>query len=735
MFKETERRVSIKYALLIDERFLYCFIDRLPYGVQWTDIISDKTLTNLSVDVGVGETLRDDENKLLVRDGVTFRKYDNEIAYMVPFGGNMFPAKFLLRSFQMPEHAPPAALPLGIAADKSHGYIDIAEIFHLLVVGPTGRGKSTLLHSFILTILDRNTPDDVRLWLIDCKETEFPIYEPLNPKRQKSIVERIEYNEEKATTLLQEAVQELDHRRKKFKDSNASNLDDYCEKTGRPLPRIIIVIDEIARLMLCDDKLEKKKIKDWAEYLLIMLATQGRSFGLHLIIATQYVQKDILTAGILLNFENVVCFGVKNMWQSNLAINDYHMAVGLERGIIVFKRAETGPRQYSKFKAPLVEPAERRFIVSRIQHNGPGGHLHIPTDEQKLIEDAILCVRSCNEQLGGLWSISKVFKCEGVFGVLPKARVEEISKILTAKDVLPVLHNRKPRQVNPVVGPGNEHILEHILTTKKPHKTDQTDEDGILDQDDQDKQELLTCSPTESPIPDTPPIDASVESLTALFAQLHNDIRSALEDAGTPMPDPAPAPTGDIIIQTSPQVLDAFAYAPFMHKRRDVRFHSIRKWRLQAKDAQMKLLLEMKRTCDPTIIDAIASEIVNLLKDEYRIGTGAITNPPPGGSGKKAKGKHFATAIALAVARQLGLPYFAAFHPRLHTKGHSPKAQVFGDLPPLTLNESPPASPIILIDDVSTYGTTIAEATDLLQAATAVIPIVWLAGETSLDDA
>jgi hypothetical protein len=748
--KGKERRVKMRYALLIDQRFLYCFVDKLPYGINWTDITNEKALTNLSVDCGVGDVIKDDDNKLLVRDGVTFRKFGDEIAYVIPFGGNVFPAKFLLRNFRMPDNASATAFPLGIAADKSHGVVDIADVFHLLIVGPTGRGKSTFLHSLIITILDRNMASDVNLWLIDCKETEFHVYDPLVHKKKKSIVRRIEYNEERSTLLLQDAVAEIDRRRKEFTRMGAASLDDYNEKANMPMPRIIIAIDEVARLMLCDEKIEKRKIKDWAEYLLIMLATQGRSFGVHVVIATQYVSKDILTAGILLNFESVVCFGVKNMWQSNLAINDYHMAVGLDKGIIVFKRAETGPRQYTKYKACLIEPSERRFMVQRIKENGPGGSLVNPNQTQRLINDAILLLKKCNTELGGEWSNRRVFDLDGVYGVISKTRVDEIATILTQHGILEKRGKAKnaPRVVS-VAFRKNEEIIKHILgdtpvdedediTEDLEHITGENgnDEMGSISDNDGNNagQEVIGNKPVEPDVIEGFVVGGEsggfdFGDVANAIAHLQQDIKNALRNVGDDVDEPPNVTT----ISTTAQ-LDTFHYEPYMHKRRDVRFQSIRKWRLSAKEASMKMLIEMKRTCDKTTVEAIAGEFVHLLRTEYRISGGSVTAPPRGGAGERGS-KHFATEIAKEVAAQMGMPFFQGFKTRTHKRGHYPKAKsgVWGDIPPLELKDVPPVAPIILIDDVASSGTTIAESAALLQEFGPVFPLVWIAGETSLD--
>jgi predicted amidophosphoribosyltransferase len=238
------------------------------------------------------------------------------------------------------------------------------------------------------------------------------------------------------------------------------------------------------------------------------------------------------------------------------------------------------------------------------------------------------------------------------------------------------------------------------------------------------------AEPTLSPDNDT---INTIGEIAATIEQLQNDIKAALAGA----PEEAQEIEQDIATVTAAAPLDAFHYAPYMHKRRDVRFHSIRKWRLHAKDASMKLMLEIKRTCDQTVIDAMAEEIAALLKSEYRLTAGTVTHPPRGGSGGKTK-KHLATELAKSVAKKLDMPYLKAFEDKPNKRGHHPrqKTQALHDGEiQYTIATPPTVQPIILVDDVSTSGTTISLAAEMLEQYGMVIPVVWLAGETTLEEA
>ena len=164
-----------------------------------------------------------------------------------------------------------ATLRLG-ATDSEH---------HVLLAGKTGSGKSNLLHVLIHTLSEKYPPEEVDLYLLDYKEsTEFNIYAA--PPLPHARLVATESDPEYGVTVLRHLVSELEERARIFKSASARDFAEY-RKAGRVLvPRILLVIDEFQVLFS-----ESRQVAEAAEQLLSLLLKQGRSFGIHVLLATQ----------------------------------------------------------------------------------------------------------------------------------------------------------------------------------------------------------------------------------------------------------------------------------------------------------------------------------------------------------------------------------------------------------------------------------------------------------------
>lgn len=152
---------------------------------------------------------------------------------------------------------------------------------HALVVGRTGSGKSTLLHIAITSMCMAYPPDELELYLIDFKKgVEFKAYaEHALPHAR---VVAIESEREFGLSVLQALDQELKDRGEKFRTHGANTLDDYRRASGRPLPRVLLLVDEFHEFFSEDDALGRE-----ASLLLDRLARQGRAFGMHVLLGSQ----------------------------------------------------------------------------------------------------------------------------------------------------------------------------------------------------------------------------------------------------------------------------------------------------------------------------------------------------------------------------------------------------------------------------------------------------------------
>jgi hypothetical protein len=167
---------------------------------------------------------------------------------------------------------------------------------HALLAGKTGTGKSNLLHVMIHSLCEKYGPKEVDLYLLDYKEsTEFAIY--ANPPLPHARLVATESDSEYGVTVLQHLVSELERRALLFKSECVRDFAEYRNKQRNPLPRILLVIDEFQVLFA-----EGRHVAEAAETLLAQLLKQGRSFGIHILLATQTLKGiNTLSLGALIS--------------------------------------------------------------------------------------------------------------------------------------------------------------------------------------------------------------------------------------------------------------------------------------------------------------------------------------------------------------------------------------------------------------------------------------------------
>ena len=152
---------------------------------------------------------------------------------------------------------------------------------HALLAGKTGSGKSNLLHVMIHSLCEKYAPGEVDLYLLDYKEsTEFNVY--ATPPLPHARLVATESDPEYGVTVLHHLADELERRASIFKAAGARDFAEYRNASRKQLPRVLLVIDEFQVLFP-----ERRLVADAAEQLLSQLLKQGRSFGIHILLATQ----------------------------------------------------------------------------------------------------------------------------------------------------------------------------------------------------------------------------------------------------------------------------------------------------------------------------------------------------------------------------------------------------------------------------------------------------------------
>lgn len=190
---------------------------------------------------------------------------------------------------------------------------DIAKMPHMIIAGTTGSGKSVCTNSIIMSILYNATPDEVRLVLIDPKMVEFKVYDGIP-----HLLIPVVTDPRKAAGALSWAVQEMLKRYKLFADYNVRDHGGYNEMAAEtegvePLPKIVIIIDELADLMMA----ASNEVEDS----ICRLAQMARAAGMHLIIATQRPTVDVITGLIKANIPSRIALTVSSQIDSRTIID------------------------------------------------------------------------------------------------------------------------------------------------------------------------------------------------------------------------------------------------------------------------------------------------------------------------------------------------------------------------------------------------------------------------------
>ena len=204
---------------------------------------------------------------------------------------------------------------------------DLAGMPHLLIAGATGSGKSVCVNAIIASLLCTRTPDEVQFIMVDPKMVELTTYNGIPHLRAPVVIEL-----ERVVGVLNWATREMDNRYKQFNRARARNVEAYnqmlIQKREKPLPYIVVVIDELADLMMvAPDEVERS---------ICRIAQMARATGIHLVIATQRPSVDVVTGLIKANFPARISFAVTSQVDSRVIIDMAGAEKLLGRGDMLF---------------------------------------------------------------------------------------------------------------------------------------------------------------------------------------------------------------------------------------------------------------------------------------------------------------------------------------------------------------------------------------------------------------
>ena len=238
---------------------------------------------------------------------------------------------------------------------------DLNTMPHLLIAGSTGSGKSVAINAFIMSILYKATPDEVRLILVDPKRLELGNYEGVPHLHTPIITEP-----KLASNALRNAVREMERRLKVLAEKGVRNIDQYNKlfdggtpnlfddgQEARPLPYMVIIIDELADLMMLDGQNVEASIT--------RLAQMARAVGIHLVLATQRPSVDVITGLIKANFPARMSFRVATKIDSRTILDANGAEALLGRGDMLY--LPNGSARVHRVHAPFVTEKEIASVV------------------------------------------------------------------------------------------------------------------------------------------------------------------------------------------------------------------------------------------------------------------------------------------------------------------------------------------------------------------------------------
>jgi S-DNA-T family DNA segregation ATPase FtsK/SpoIIIE len=255
----------------------------------------------------------------------------------------------------------PLTIALGRDVSGNPLVADLARMPHLLIAGTTGSGKSVCIAALAMCLVMNNAPEDLRMVMIDSKMVELIRFNGLP-----HLFGKVETEVQRILGVLRWVVVEMEHRYKLLEAAKARDIDAYNRQLQRrkdvqTLPRIVVLIDEMADLMM--------SAPDQTEHNLVRLAQMARATGIHLVVATQRPSTDVVTGLIKANFPARLAFSVASGVDSRVILDLPGAETLLGRGDMLFLNPEVG--NPVRAQGVMVTDQEIERVISHWQKTVP----------------------------------------------------------------------------------------------------------------------------------------------------------------------------------------------------------------------------------------------------------------------------------------------------------------------------------------------------------------------------
>ncbi len=262
----------------------------------------------------------------------------------------------------------PLAIGLGRDVSGNPLVADLARMPHLLIAGTTGSGKSVCIAALATCLAMNNAPEDLRMVMIDSKMVELIRFNGLP-----HLLGKVETDVQRILGVLRWVVVEMEHRYKLLEAAKARDIDAYNRrlqrrKDAQALPRIVVMIDELADLMM--------SAPDQTEHNLVRLAQMARATGIHLVVATQRPSTDVVTGLIKANFPARLAFAVASGVDSRVILDLPGAETLLGRGDMLFLNPEVG--NPIRAQGVIVTDQEIERVIAHWQKMTPPADIRPP---------------------------------------------------------------------------------------------------------------------------------------------------------------------------------------------------------------------------------------------------------------------------------------------------------------------------------------------------------------------
>lgn len=367
--------------------------------------------------------------------------------------------------------------PLGKDVSGDVQMVEIDKAPHMLVAGATGSGKSVCLNNVILSLMYQNGPDDLKFIMVDPKRVELGVYAGI-PHLLVPPITKVE----EAINALKWAVREMERRLDHLAKSGSRDIDAYNAKTKERMPKVIIIIDELADLM--------SQNKRDVEAVIVRIAQMARAVGIHLVLATQRPSVDVITGLIKANIPTRLAFAVASQVDSKTILDQAGADKLLGRGdMLMMSPRISKPR---RCQGAYISDKEIEAVVHFLKSQGipdynyqitedmrTGGSAFLSEDSDTLLEDAIQVVIESDKASTSL--LQRRLK-------IGYSRAARIVDIMEEMGVIGVADGARPREVLIDEWPVNG--TKHIQTTYQLNSQDEVTkiEDEAIEEESVDNQ-------------------------------------------------------------------------------------------------------------------------------------------------------------------------------------------------------------------------------------------------------